>query len=55
MPNLAEEMIQIADGAVQIARNTYQVELDYSEESIKRMDEIFDSLYKVKFPSNYTK
>jgi Na+/phosphate symporter len=52
MSNLAEEMIQLADGAVSVARDSYQINLDYSEESIKRAEEIFNSLHK-EVPRNF--
>lgn len=52
MSNLAEEMKQLSDGAVKVAKDSYQVDLDYSEESIKRIEKIFDSLHK-EIPRNF--
>lgn len=52
MSNLPEEMIQLSDGAIKVARDTYQVNLDYTEESIKRLGDIFDSLHK-EIPRNF--
>jgi hypothetical protein len=52
MTNLSEEMMQLADRAVKVAMDSYQVNLDYTEESIKRVEEIFSSLHK-EVPLNF--
>jgi len=52
MSDLAEKMKIFADGAVEVAEKTYQVKLDYTEESLKRMEDIFDSLHK-ELPKNF--
>jgi hypothetical protein len=42
---LAERMAALAEGAVKLAREDYETELDYSEESLQRVEEILGRLY----------
>jgi Na+/phosphate symporter len=50
--NLAEEMSKLADGAVEVAENSYKLILNYSVDSLKNTEEIFTSLHK-EVPKNF--
>jgi hypothetical protein len=46
MPDISEQIQAYADGAVKVAAKTYHVKLDFSEESLKTTEKIFDSLHR---------
>jgi hypothetical protein len=52
MSNLPQEMIKIADAAVEAAEKIYNVKLDYSEESIIEVEGILNSLHEER-PKNF--
>jgi hypothetical protein len=46
MSNIAEVIQAYAEGAVKVAAKTYHVKLDFSEESLKTTEKIFNSLHR---------
>lgn len=55
MSDLSEQIKHLAQGAVVVARDTYRVHLDYSEESLKRLEYIFDALHRDSAPGFFTR
>lgn len=43
---VADMMAAYAEDAVELARNQFGIDLDYSEASVQRVEEILDSLYR---------